>query len=65
MTEGDGLCSRGAVNLFIVIQGTTAGEEAFRRTMVSVSSCKDHSDTVKSVCNDHLYNDIYYLWFIQ
>ena len=23
------------------------------------------SDTVKPVCNDHLYNKIYYLWFIQ
>ena len=22
-------------------------------------------DTVKPVCNDHLYNTIYYLWFIQ
>ena len=22
-------------------------------------------DTVKPVCNDHLYNKIYYLWFIQ
>ena len=21
--------------------------------------------TVKHVCNDHLYNTIYYLWFIQ
>ena len=21
--------------------------------------------TVKPVCNDHLYNEIYYLWFIQ
>ena len=21
--------------------------------------------TVKAVCNDHLYNKIYYLWFIQ
>ena len=21
--------------------------------------------TVKPVCNDHLYNNIYYLWFIQ
>ena len=21
-------------------------------------------DTVKPVCNDHLYNKIYYLWFI-
>ena len=21
--------------------------------------------TVKHVCNDHLYNKIYYLWFIQ
>ena len=21
--------------------------------------------TVKPVCNDHLYNKIYYLWFIQ
>ena len=24
-----------------------------------------HSYTVKPVCNDHLYNKIYYLWFIQ
>ena len=23
------------------------------------------SITVKPVCNDHLYNEIYYLWFIQ
>ena len=22
------------------------------------------NDTVKPVCNDHLYNEIYYLWFI-
>ena len=22
-------------------------------------------DTVKVVCNDHLYDKIYYLWFIQ
>ena len=22
-------------------------------------------DTVKPVCNDHLYNKAYYLWFIQ
>ena len=22
-------------------------------------------DTVKPVCNDHLFNKIYYLWFIQ
>ena len=22
-------------------------------------------NTVKPVCNDHLYNKIYYLWFIQ
>ena len=22
-------------------------------------------DTVKPVCNDHLYNKISYLWFIQ
>ena len=22
-------------------------------------------DTVKPVCNDHLYNNLYYLWFIQ
>ena len=21
--------------------------------------------TVKPLCNDHLYNNIYYLWFIQ
>ena len=24
-----------------------------------------YPDTVKPVCNDHLYNKIYYLWFIQ
>ena len=23
------------------------------------------SHTVKPICNDHLYNKIYYLWFIQ
>ena len=23
------------------------------------------TDTVKPVCNDHLYNKIHYLWFIQ
>ena len=23
------------------------------------------SNTVKPVCNDHLYNKMYYLWFIQ
>ena len=27
------------------------------------SHCGVH--TVKPVCNDHLYNKIYYLWFIQ
>ena len=27
--------------------------------------CKCILDTVKPVCNDHLYNKIYYLWFIQ
>ena len=24
-----------------------------------------HDGTVKPACNDHLYNKIYYLWFIQ
>ena len=24
-----------------------------------------YNDTVEPVCNDHLYNKIYYLWFIQ
>ena len=24
-----------------------------------------NSDTVKPVCNDHLYNKMHYLWFIQ
>ena len=24
-----------------------------------------HWNTVKPVCNGHLYNNIYYLWFIQ
>ena len=24
-----------------------------------------HDNTVNPVCNDHLYNKIYYLWFIQ
>ena len=23
------------------------------------------ADTVKPVCDDHIYNKIYYLWFIQ
>ena len=23
------------------------------------------TDTMKPVCNDHLYDKIYYLWFIQ
>ena len=23
------------------------------------------NDTMKPICNDHLYNKIYYLWFIQ
>ena len=23
------------------------------------------TDTVKPVCDDHIYNKIYYLWFIQ
>ena len=26
---------------------------------------KKSADTVKPVCNDHLYNNIYYLWSIQ
>ena len=26
---------------------------------------KDITYTVKPVCNDHLYDKIYYLWFIQ
>ena len=26
---------------------------------------KANMNTVKPVCNDHLYNKIYYLWFIQ
>ena len=26
---------------------------------------KQLGDTVKPVCNDHLYNKIYYLWLIQ
>ena len=26
---------------------------------------RPHNDTVKPVCNDHLYNKMYYLWFIQ
>ena len=25
----------------------------------------DNTDTVKPVCNDHLSNKIFYLWFIQ
>ena len=24
-----------------------------------------NGDTVKPVCNDHLYNKVYYLWFIS
>ena len=24
-----------------------------------------YNTTVKPVCNDHLYSEIYYLWFIQ
>ena len=27
--------------------------------------CGGMYNTVKPVCNDHLYNKIYYLWFIQ
>ena len=42
MTEGDGLCSRGAVNRFIIVQGTSAGEETFRRTMLPVRNCNGH-----------------------
>ena len=26
---------------------------------------KQAQDTVKPVCNNHLYSKIYYLWFIQ
>ena len=39
----------------------------------SIANLKDNDcslnystgNTVKPVCNDHLYNKIYYLWFIQ
>ena len=30
----------------------------------SVTTVKT-TTTLKPVCNDHLYNEIYYLWFIQ
>ena len=32
---------------------------------VQFSEPKQHPVTVKPVCNDHLYDKIYYLWFIQ
>ena len=31
----------------------------------SLNICYNLCVTVKPVCNDHLYNKIYYLWFIQ
>ena len=31
----------------------------------SIWSTSQELCTVKPVCNDHLYNKIYYLWFIQ
>ena len=33
--------------------------------MLSPLLQEKHGYTVKPVCNDHLYNEIYYLWFIQ
>ena len=42
----------------------------FRKQTTQVKSksnemLHDVYDTVKPVCNDHLYNKTYYLWFIQ
>ena len=31
----------------------------------TVCSASVKDSTVKPVCNDHLYNEIYYMWLIQ
>ena len=33
--------------------------------LVAAERLKSNQSTVKPVCNDHLYNKIYFLWFIQ
>ena len=35
------------------------------RNLYECPSAVTMKDTVKPVCNDHLYNEIYYLWFIH
>ena len=37
-----------------------AGQTVYYNTHQVLNKC-----TVEPVCNDHLYNKIYYLWFIQ
>ena len=34
-------------------------------SLVPTTDVMTYQSTVKPVCNDHLYNKIYYLWFIQ
>ena len=34
-------------------------------TVANSMETKPQPYTVKPVCNDHLYNKMYYLWFIQ
>ena len=36
-----------------------------KHVLPSVHYADVNMNTVKPVCNDHLYNKIYYLWFIQ
>ena len=48
--------------------GSPNCRQDFSQTNLDISSLKPQgivSNTVKPVCNDRLYDKIYYLWFIR
>ena len=49
------------MQIYAVISSTVC----FPSVYIGLNKCRSQTDTVKPVCNDHLYNKIYYLWFIQ
>ena len=59
------LCSSERVNMMTKL--TWNAMCAYSFNIKSVDCAWEHwvGVTVKPVCNDHLYDKIYYLWFIQ
>ena len=60
-----GISCNNMIDHYAVFHATNNSRPNAQQTNLISKRNYRYRDTVKPICNDHLYNKIYYLWFIQ